>query len=197
MFSQKIVLPFIVIIFMMALPFTSIAQDSSGVELVHDYHTYMAYSHYAEVQGDYAYLATGETGLEILDISDPENPEWIGTYDTPGDSRYVKVVDDIAYVCDLQGGLRIVDVSDPRHPDEISFYSREWRGFREYQYRRYYDRMFVEIFSNFAFVGDMNRVGLWVIDVSDPADPRLAYDADVVYYGRLTQISRFCPIFMT
>ena len=187
MLSQKFVFLFVAVL-VMALPFTSIAQDRSGVELVRDYHTYMAYSYYAEVQGDYAYLATGETGLEILDVSDPENPQWVGQCDTPGSARYVQVVDDIAYIADNEGGLRIVDVSDPRHPHEISFYNREgwpnhWWLNAPWGSVNFRDRMHVEVSNTFAFVSPVYNGRMWVIDVSDPADPRHIGDAEAYYYS--------------
>ncbi len=48
--------------------------------------------------GNYAYIASGEYGLEVLDISDPVNPIHIGTYDSYGYVNHVSVKGNIAYV---------------------------------------------------------------------------------------------------
>jgi hypothetical protein len=36
------------------------------------------------VLGDFAYVADGNSGLQIIDVSNPQSPTLRGTYDTPG-----------------------------------------------------------------------------------------------------------------
>ena len=64
-----------------------------------------------------AYLASGSTGLQIVNISDPANLVWVGGIDTPGfASRSVALAGNLAFVAaDGTGGLRIYDVADPSH----------------------------------------------------------------------------------
>jgi len=48
--------------------------------------------------GNYAYIAAGDYGLEVIDISNPEDPQHIGTYDSYGYVNHVSVKGNIAYV---------------------------------------------------------------------------------------------------
>ncbi len=48
--------------------------------------------------GDFAYIASGDAGLNVVDISDPYNPQLIGTYDTPRYVNRVDIVNGVAYV---------------------------------------------------------------------------------------------------
>lgn len=82
------------------------------------------------VLGDYAYITeSGAVGLRIIDISDPENPFFVGSCNTPNHPDYaskeVVVVNGYAYVGDLGGGLRIIDIMDPSSPIEVGYYERE------------------------------------------------------------------------
>ena len=48
------------------------------------------------VAGDFAFIADGWDGLEIIDVSDPIAPTEVGQFDDGGDSRDV-VVDILLY----------------------------------------------------------------------------------------------------
>ena len=52
------------------------------------------------VSGNYAYLAVAEAGLQVLDVSNPANPQWVGGYDTSGGALGVAVSGNYAYVAD-------------------------------------------------------------------------------------------------
>ena len=79
-------------------------QDSSGVRkvgaLYHKWETARAVA----VQGDFAYVATGATGLSILNISNPDLPREVGFLDYGGieldGAMDVAVAGDYAYVID-------------------------------------------------------------------------------------------------
>ena len=43
------------------------------------------------VSGNYAYVAHGVWGLQVIDVSDPANPRRVGGYDTSGYARGVAV----------------------------------------------------------------------------------------------------------
>ena len=71
------------------------------------------------VSGGYAYVADGDAGLWIVDVSDPGTPAVTGGCDTPGHAYALAVAGSYAYVADgFDGGLRVVDVSDPGAPVE-------------------------------------------------------------------------------
>lgn len=57
-----------------------ISDPTAPVE-VSDYPAGADGAHASHVQGDYAYLASRDIGLEILDMSDPENPELAAKFD--------------------------------------------------------------------------------------------------------------------
>ncbi|HQP97810.1 MAG TPA: FG-GAP-like repeat-containing protein [bacterium] len=68
------------------------------------------------VRDNLVYLAAGEEGLKILDVSNPSLPVVVGVSDTPGQAWDVWVVGNYAYIADLEQGMAIVDVSTPTAP---------------------------------------------------------------------------------
>ena len=48
--------------------------------------------------GNYAYIASGDYGLQVIDISNPEHPRLINTLDSYGYVNHVEVIGDIAYL---------------------------------------------------------------------------------------------------
>ena len=66
--------------------------------------------------GNYAYVADGGSGLQIIDISNPTSPTLKGNYDTSGVALDVQVVGNYAYVADYEGGLKIINVSEFTSP---------------------------------------------------------------------------------
>ena len=69
---------------------------------------------------NYLYASVGYDGLRIVDISDPLEPELIGSYipSPPPDYNLGDLVkiDDLIYALEWNGGLRIFDVSTPTDP---------------------------------------------------------------------------------
>lgn len=83
-----------------------------------------------EVSGHHAYLADGVTDLQVLDISDPGNPQRVGDYHSDathnacgfepgGPANFVQVVGHLAYSAG-ENGLHVLDISDPMHPVSVS-----------------------------------------------------------------------------
>ena len=100
-----------------------IAQNHQNVEQVGRIYNQWGDAYDVVIEGDYDYVATYYSGLQIVDISDPENPEVVGYWDdNPGFAYGVFVAGDFAYVADGPSGLRVIDVSDPENPDEVGFY---------------------------------------------------------------------------
>ena len=61
------------------------ARDHENVEQVGRIYNQWDAAYDVVVVGELAYVATGLSGLQIVDISDPENPEIIGYWDdNPG-----------------------------------------------------------------------------------------------------------------
>jgi len=102
------------ILLVVALCFASLAlaQDSSNVRTI----GYCGTPHWAKdvaVSGSYAYVADSDSGLRIINISDPAAPTHAGTFVTPGWADGVVVYGSYAYVANEYSGLRIINISDP------------------------------------------------------------------------------------
>jgi CSLREA domain-containing protein len=107
----------------------------------------------------YVYVADGNSGLRIIDVSDPKNPIEIGSCDTPVFAENVVVSGPYAYLADgLNGGLRVIDISDPRKPVEVGSY--ETQGYAK--------GLVAEGTRIYLADGDG---GLRILDVSDPTKP--------------------------
>ena len=65
------------------------------------------------MDGDYAYIAGYETGLHIVDISDPSNPVWVKNVEMPYWAMDVAVSNGYAYLYCSGEGIQVVDVSPP------------------------------------------------------------------------------------
>ncbi|HOW64627.1 MAG TPA: immunoglobulin domain-containing protein [Candidatus Paceibacterota bacterium] len=116
----------------------------------------------AEVSGRYAYLATGQGGMEILDIQDPEKPVRIGgfcNWSTHEPTRDLRVVGNMAYLAWGWDGLVLVDISSPWNPSYVSSVPTDGIA------------RAVELAGAYAYVA-ANDAGLKILDVSNPAFPR-------------------------
>jgi hypothetical protein len=79
------------------------------------------------VRDDLAYLVSSV--VEIIDISEPTDPQLVGTYTPPyGIPANLALEGDYAFVAvrgdwpDLSGHLRVLDNSDPANPFEVGYY---------------------------------------------------------------------------
>jgi hypothetical protein len=187
--------------------------------------------------GAYAYLAGGwydeaakvwRDGLQVIDVSDPANPQRIGGCDTSVSGTGVVVSGHHAFMHSWGRGGVVIDISDPAHAQQVGRYrttgcvngvavsgsylylatSGDGQAFmigegllvfdiwvlanpqRVGRYRTNVQADGVAVSGTFACVAGSwaegtNWVdGLQVIDISNPADPRLAsdYDASTWYY---------------
>ncbi len=69
-----------------------------------------------DVSGNYAFVAAGAAGLQLVDVADRAAPRIVASFDTPGSANDVRIVGDHAFVADGAGGLRVVNVADPLNP---------------------------------------------------------------------------------
>ena len=75
------------------------------------------YAYSAHVVGNYAYVADGNSGLQIIDVSDKTTPFIAGSVNTPGRAYRVWVSGNYAYIADgYDGGLQVIDISNPDSP---------------------------------------------------------------------------------
>jgi PKD repeat protein len=76
-------------------------------------------SHEIDVSGDYAYVASGNAGLEVVDVSNPDMPYLTGSVDLGAFVRGISVSGDYAYLVgrlDQGFGFHVVDISNPYNP---------------------------------------------------------------------------------
>ncbi|MDD1422766.1 cadherin domain-containing protein, partial [Dolichospermum sp. ST_sed1] len=107
-----------------------------------------------QVVGNYAYVADDESGLQIIDISNPTTPILKGNYDTSDRAFGVQVVGNYAYVADGDSGLQIIDISNPTNPTLKGNYDTSGNAFG------------VQVVGNYAYVADAHG-GLKIINVSE------------------------------
>src|SRR5439155_17255565 len=94
------------------------------------------------LSGNYAYVADDAAGLQVIDVSNPANPQRVGGYDTSGSASGVAVSDKYAYVAD-GNGLQVIDVSNPANPQRIGGYDTDGG-----------DAKSVAVSANYAYMAD-------------------------------------------
>ncbi len=123
------------------------------------------------VNGSIAYIAEGMDyasesfrGLQIMDVSDPQNPSMISSFPTAGSANWVAVNGSITYLADGESGLLAIDVSTPLNPVLISSYDTQGEAAS------------ISINGGVAYVADS---GLQIVDISDPQNTNLlgGYDS--------------------
>ncbi len=75
------------------------------------------------VQGKYAYISSGNNGMEILDISNPSSPVLVGSISSVSFGTGVAVAGSYAYFADGSTHLRVVDISNPSVPTVVGAYA--------------------------------------------------------------------------
>jgi hypothetical protein len=133
-----------------------------------------------DVSGDYAYVAAGATGLQVVDVTNPTTPILVSSENTPGNANDVIVVEDLAYVADGSSGLQIIDISDPLDPIIIG--AVDTPGVAQD----------VAVKANLALVAD-GSTGLQVIDITDPTAPRLIGSVDTPGTAKGVAVSQDAP----
>ncbi len=128
-----------------------------------------------QVSGDYAFLAvppvnTPDSGLVIVDISDPTSPSLAGKYQVIEYAYDVYVVGNYAYVSDYYHGLKIVNISNPSAPSLVGYYDSFWKFAR------------LTVSGDYALMSHYDY-GLYVLDISTPAIPTLVDTLDTPTAG--------------
>ena len=109
--------------------------------------------------GNYAYVTDVDGGLMILDVTDYENPNLVGSYVPPQIAVSVFVQGNYAYLgCD--DGLRIVNVTDKTGPSLTGSYTTSW------------EILDLHVNGSIAYLANGIN-GLLILNVSDPANPTL------------------------
>jgi hypothetical protein len=110
------------------------------------------------VSGGYAYVADGDAGLQVIDISNPAAPVRVAGLDTSDSADGVAVSGGYAYVADWTAGLQVINISNPAAAVRVA--ECDTNG----------NAAGVAVSGAYAYVADVTG-GLQVIDISDPAAP--------------------------
>ncbi|MDP8207494.1 MAG: T9SS type A sorting domain-containing protein [Candidatus Electryonea clarkiae] len=98
--------------------------------------------------------------ISLIDVSDPESTELMGSYDCPNELNGADVTDEFLFVAAGHAGLRIVDYSDPSSPLEIGHL--DTLGYTKD----------VAIIDDYAFIlSSTPIITLHIVDISDPESP--------------------------
>ena len=73
------------------------------------------YANSVAVNGDYAYVAAGASGLQIVNVSDRANPALVKSLALAGNANDVKLLGNLAYIA-AGSVLHVVDVANPLAP---------------------------------------------------------------------------------
>ena len=105
----------------------------------------------------YAYVADYNSGLRIIDITNPYSLFEVGHCNLPLEAMGVTICGNYAYVANKTFGLGVINITDPASPTITGYCDTP--GYAQA----------VGVCGNYAFVGDGNS--LRVIDVSNPSAP--------------------------
>jgi hypothetical protein len=109
-------------------------------------------------EGRHVYVASSE-GLVTVDVSVPASPRVTSTVPTT-DARQVYFTENVLYLADGAGGLRIFGIDDPAAPVALAEVNVS-------------DARAVRVSGGYAYVAGGSTGLLAVIDVLDPARPRV------------------------
>ena len=132
----------------------SLPQEVGGISL-EDYALFPSVA----INGSYAHVTDGRTGLRIIDISSPSLSHEVGFLDIGRDAKSIAVSGSYAYVIG-GAGLRIIDISSPSLPQEVGFFDVQGDN-----------PLSVAISGSYAYVAAAS-VGLRIIDVFTPSSPQ-------------------------
>jgi hypothetical protein len=129
-----------------------------------------------DATGPFAYVAAGEAGLLVIDLSRQEAPRELARLATPDAAQDVALVGETVYVAAGAGGLLLVDVSTPLLPQILGHVTTP--GYAGG----------VSVRGNQVFVAD-GPTGVTLVDAIDPGAPYLVSRSDTPgYAGQLTAV---------
>src|SRR5262249_7191851 len=110
-----------------------------------------------DVNGNFAFVAAGGSGLQVVNVSNRSNPVIAGSLALAGNANDVKLLSNLAYVAAGSAGLHIIDVSNPLAPVKLGTLSTGANALN------------VAVRGTKAYVA--NGSNLLIADVTNPATP--------------------------
>ena len=152
----------------------SSAQDSSGVRLLSQIYDLWDCAYSLAIEGDYAYVATGSSGLKVVDISDPSDMSVVGTCRTLR-AYYVAITEDYAYL-DHSNGIGVIDISDPTQPWQVTLIDSTINP----------TCIAVQGRNMYVTFRSTEESGLRIYDISDPVNPDELATLDIQFASYVT-----------
>lgn len=122
--------------------------------------TIPGYANNVDVYGNYAFVAAGAAGLQVVDAGNPNAPIIIGSLDTYGNAIDVRVEGTYAYIADGVNGVVVADISNPLLPTLVATVDT------------YGIAQDLSLLNGYIYVAD-GADGLKVIDARVPTQPSL------------------------
>lgn len=113
------------------------------------------------IHGSHAFVASQDDGLTIFDITNPIDPQPVGSYQSDRSGALIERVhcqDERAYVASGRAGVEILDISDPANPSFMSSIGST--------------ALDVHIDGHLAYIAH-SGAELWIYDISDETSPIL------------------------
>lgn len=136
-----------------------------------------------QLYDDYAYIANGISGLQVIDISNPEYPQLGSHYDNVwGEDIDIYIDGHFAYLAHEFIGLKIFDLTNPADPVQIGTYN----NMDEINY------IFAD--SPFAYIiayqsSAPAHLYVSILDISDPSDPFEVNSIHNLYWPRYIHVA--------
>ncbi|HPH61813.1 MAG TPA: hypothetical protein PLX72_09235, partial [Candidatus Syntrophosphaera sp.] len=159
------------------------AQENFNLSLVSSTFTRWSTVDDIALDGNYAFVSTRDTGLQILDVSDSADPVVVNSFEIDGGVIVKSLVrDGILYALGWQSSpdsgstvetytLNIISVSDPQNPYLLGTYHHQWRPL-----------WFMALSGDYAYLAGYENYFL-VVDISDPAQPQLVTTVSTGYHN--------------
>ena len=126
------------------------------------------------LKGSNALVAGSHDGLAIFDVTDPANPQLLGTLALPGAERDVTVTGNVAYVAAGFDGVHVISLVDLTEPTLLATLDTSFSAYA------------VAPLGSHLLVADFLG-GLLVVDVSQPTTPQIV--AQVPAGHRVTDVA--------
>ncbi|OQX75329.1 MAG: hypothetical protein B6D64_11855 [Bacteroidetes bacterium 4484_276] len=132
---------------------------SGGYKIVAEFHT-PGYSQDVIKKDNLLYMAQGEGGLLILDITDPTDPQTVSATveGVRGYSAKIDMKDSVVYLAAGGFGVTVVDVSDPYEP-VVTFSNLPMKPSKSFY-----------IMGDYLFTA-ISEQGVYIADISYPTQP--------------------------
>ena len=108
-----------------------------------------------KIQNGYAYLASKERGVIVVDVSNEKHFFKVGSLDTPGFAKKLIIRGNTAFLLDNHFGIEVINISNPSNP----FFERKFRINQK--------DIDMALKGRYLYITNANQ-GLLVMDVQNP-----------------------------